>query len=110
MRERGRASIIVIAGLLSVALVVVIFFMAKPSPADAGAQFMDALARGDVNKLTELSYMERDTPEQVRQKWRTTMEHAAKYYRFAWQLTSHKTLGEDRAAVILLVARDFGDP
>lgn len=110
MRERGGASIITIAGIVSVLLVVAIFFFTKPTPAAAGGEFMDALVRGDTATLTELSYMQKDTPEEIRKKWDYVFENVAKHYRFQWAPVNSKLLSDDRGTVVILVEKDFGTP
>ena len=91
-------------------LIAAIFLFNKPSPANAAGEFMDALVRGDSAKLTELSYMQRDSKEDIRKKWDYVFETVAKHYRFQWMPVSSKELSDDSAAVVFFVEKDVGSP
>jgi hypothetical protein len=106
MRQRGRASIVIVAGIVSVLLVAVLFFLSKESPSASGAQFMDALASGNINKLAEFSYMENSTKEQMRQKWQRTFDLAAKHYSFAWRIVGDRTMDDEHATVTMMFVKD----
>lgn len=110
MRESGRASLIVIAGIACALLVAGLFFFSGESPTAAAGDFMNALAKGDVDTLTERSYMPGNTKEQIREKWKFTMTEVAPYYRFAWHIRSQKITSDDQAAVNLQFMKDFGNP
>lgn len=110
MRRRGRANWLVVLGLIGVVVIVVLFLIGGRSATSVAAEFMSALGKHDVAKLTELSYMDGDTPEQVRKKWEYTTQVAAPYYRFKWQFLGESSAAPDTSAVRLWVWRDAQSP
>lgn len=98
-------SLIVIAGLVSVALVAALFFFSRESPGSAGGKFMDALVRGDAKSLAEVSYLRGENRDRIEQEWNRSLA-VSRYYNFAWEITAHKALGPDRAAVMMEVVRN----
>lgn len=93
------------AGLVSVLLVAGLFFFSRESPSSAGARFMDALARADAKALAQLSHLRNESSEQIEQEWTRSLE-VSKHYGFAWEITAHRNLGPDRAAVAMELVRN----
>lgn len=105
MRQRGRASIILLAGLLSAGLVAVLLFFTRTSPANAAADFMDALLRNDAKRLAQLSYMEGLNEEQVEARWKRTVQFS-RYYAMYWKVERQKELSPTTASVVLEVMHE----
>jgi hypothetical protein len=53
MKQAGKAHWLTIAGILSVFVVAGLFFFGKDPVATTAGDFMSALAKGDVDTLTE---------------------------------------------------------
>lgn len=104
--QAGRVPIGTIAIAFSLIVAAGAFYFSKESVETAGAQFMDALARGDVAKLTELSDIPGRTPDQIRNDWEFAVNKAAPYYRFRWEATGGDENGPDRGYVRLKVSRN----
>jgi hypothetical protein len=105
MRRAGRISLtwIIISAVVIFILGLVIF--TPQTPAFTAAQFMAALAKGDVDKLTEMSWMGDDPPADIKTKWQKTVE-AGKYYRFVWELGDTFSTGDNSATVKMQVMRN----
>lgn len=106
MRERGRASIIIVAGLVSAIAVVILFFASRESPTSVAAQFMQALVKADAAKLAELSYMPPDKPEVIRQKWEATLKDA-QYYKFYWEILGREDVTDTKSNILMDVIRNI---
>jgi hypothetical protein len=67
---------------------------------------MEALGRGDVNKLADLGAIHGTTEEQRRALWQKTIERS-KHYLFTWRITDAQELDPKTAAVRLQIRRDL---
>ena len=76
---------IVAFGVLGLLAIGLILLMLRQSPEEAAREFMNALAKGDVAKLTEMSYLP-DPAKPVEEQWKDTFEKHAKNYVFAWKM------------------------
>jgi hypothetical protein len=83
--KSGRISLVaILVGLGLVFLVGVILFSSNTdSPETAAIKFMDALARGDANDLSQVTSIDEDSPEVVRKKWENTLSYT-EFYQFQW--------------------------
>ncbi len=86
-RQSGRISFLAIAGLLSVMLVGVLFAFNGTSPRTAAAEFMSALAKGDVDKLTDLSIVHDKGRDEIRKEWSDAIKYSRSYF-FLWQIVA----------------------
>ncbi|MEI8282414.1 MAG: hypothetical protein WCG75_08420, partial [Armatimonadota bacterium] len=75
------------AAIVIVGMIFVSFLFTKEDPASVGSQFMDALARHDVDKLTELSLVGKTDPSKaeaernkLRDQWKFCVETAGEHY------------------------------
>ena len=93
-----------LAAVLSAALVLVLFLFNTQSPSSAAAEFMSALAKQDIDQLTELSTLHDESPDQIREAWKKTFD-LSKHYLFVWEITSTDVSG-DSASVKLTVLRN----
>lgn len=109
MKQRGRTSLVTIAGLASLTLVAWVLLMAKGRASTATSQFMDALLSEDAQKLADLSYMPGEPREKIKAEWEKTIR-ANRYYQFGWRLTNERELSDTRAVVVLMVTRNAASP
>lgn len=111
MRQSGKVNFLVVA----VAAIAVIggtlaVVMGGDSPTTVTNKFMVALATGDVDTLTEVSYMPDSSEEETRAAWDRTVNVVAPYYRFRWKTLSQSRADEKTASVDLWVWRDAMSP
>jgi len=71
---------------------------------------MDALARSDVDKLTSLSDLGTETPDEIRKKWQFATEVSAKHYNFGWQITGEMQADPTDGSVKLSIKRNITSP
>jgi hypothetical protein len=109
MRERGRASIITIGGIVSAILIVALFFLAKESPSTAAARFLDALARTDAKTLAQNSFIEGKSEADLEKAWEKTL-YVTRYFKFGWRIAGQQEQSDNRAAVIVFVIPDLEKP
>ena len=109
-RESGKIGILTVAAIVIVGMIFVSFLFTKEDPASVGSQFMDALARHDVDKLTELSLVGKTDPSKaeaernkLRDQWKFCVETAGEHYSFAWKITGSNNATEDHATVIVQI-------
>lgn len=106
MRRAGRVSPLFLGVVLAAVALAILLFYGQEGPAAAGSRFMDALARGDVNALTEASYVPGKTPDELRKDWEFATS-AGKHYMFYWSITSSSQVNPTDATVRLAVQRNF---
>lgn len=106
MRRSGRASLLAILATLSAVVVVALLFFGSESAQSVGSRFMSCLAKGDVDGLTKLSYMEGKTPEEIKEKWAYATQKVAPFYRFVWRPVSSTDIDKDTANVKVEVVTD----
>lgn len=109
-RRAGRVSILTVLALVAVVAVIAGFVFSGQSVDTAGSRFMDALARGDVERLTSLSVIPGRSTEEVRKEWDFAVNRAGKFYRFGWQIAGADTTGPDRGYVRLKILRNIENP
>jgi hypothetical protein len=81
--------------------------MSRESFTSIGGRFMSALARGDVNTLTDLTYLGKRPKEEIRKDWEFATGTAGKYYNFTYRITSAQQADENNATVTMMVERDI---
>lgn len=100
---------VVAVGLL---IIIGLLFGPRETPMSVANEFMDALARGDSKRLTELSYIGHGTAEELEKKWDFTVKVPGKYYRFTWQVRG-ETIESDTVATVKVdidKGSGFADP
>jgi hypothetical protein len=108
MKRAGRISL-VLAAVVVVAILAVIALVTltrTESPETVAHDFMNALVMGDADTLAKLSYMDPDTPEQIRSKWDFTVHKAGPHYRFVWEPRGSVEPDSENAAVRIGVYRN----
>jgi hypothetical protein len=109
MRRSGRINVVAIIAVFAVLMLVVVLFFSKQSLSNAGGQFMDALARGDVDKLTSLSLVGNEGSDQIKKQWEFATQTAGKNYSFRWNITSEDQVDPNDGSVKLQVERNVGN-
>ena len=110
-RQSGKFSLLGLAAVAIFGMIVASLFLVKEDPSAIGGQFMDALARHDVAKLTELSYISPDTKDveaekkRLHDEWEFAVNVAGQHYPFVWRVTSSNTQTENEASVTMMVTR-----
>lgn len=106
----GKANWLVLAGAVSI-VVLVVLLMYRPASAKGTAEkFMYALAVGDAEQLTKLSVMEGVDEATLRKKWDYTVNVAGRYYRFVWTVKSEQIRSDKTAAVDIDLVRNAVEP
>jgi hypothetical protein len=112
MRTAGRVSALGLGIGLMVALFAAAFVFAKEGPENKAVKFMDALARHDVDKLVEYSYIGKTEPTEIetrkkhlREEWDFAVNTAGKHYYFVWRATATVKASDTHASVTLQVNR-----
>jgi hypothetical protein len=111
-RQSGKINILALAFLAIVGMIVASLAFAKEDPSAVGAQFMDALARHDVDKLTELSYVDKETPAEIeaakkhlREQWDFSVNVAGQHYPFFWKISNSNKATESNATVTVQISK-----
>lgn len=86
------------------------FVFAGQSVSHVGVQFLDALARGDVDKLTDLSDIPGRSREEIRKEWDFAVNTAGKYYRFEWKLDEGNEISPGLGSVRCQIRRNADNP
>lgn len=107
MNQSGRVSLVAVLGVVAVVVVTALLFMSRESLTSLGGRFMTALSKGDVDTLTEMSYLGNRTPQQIRDEWTFTTKTAGKYYNFRYRITSAREADDKSATVTMMVERDI---
>jgi flagellar basal body-associated protein FliL len=108
-KQTGKISLTWVLVILGVAIIAATFLFGQSSPSSATVRFLDALARGDAKTLTEVTYLEGQSEEEIREQWEYAT-HIGEYYRFLWEVNSETMHGDENAtvAVSYIVNADRG--
>lgn len=109
-RRSGKVSLLALAFIAIIGMIIASFAFAKEDAGAVGAQFMDALARHDVEKLVELSYIESTDPAKIeeekkdlRAQWDFSVNVAGKHYPFFWTITGANNATETHSSVVVQI-------
>ena len=106
-----------LAGKISATLIVIVAFVvgllvmslsSKESPTLAGSLFMAALAEGDAAALTELSYADGVSKEEMLEMWTYTTQVVGYYFTFTYEITGESKPTADTAIVNMSYAARAG--
>lgn len=98
---------LVYLGLAIIVVMISIFlFLGRGSPEEVTNQFMTALAKGDVDKLVDLTYDRGGDKAELRKEWEFATHDAGKYYAFRWRVISEAQSSDTEANVELGVFRN----
>jgi hypothetical protein len=106
MRSSGKVSVTLI---IVAAFVVGIVFMALAtgeSPTIASARFMNALAQGEAETLTDLSYAPGVPREEMLEQWKFATDVVAPYYVFTYEITDEARPTKGTAIVSMMVTKN----
>ena len=110
--QSGKISLLGLAVLAIIGMILASLFFAKEDPKAVGAQFMDALARHDVEKLTSLSYTgETDTSKtevakkELHAKWDFCVNVAGQHFPFLWKVANSNMATENEGSVTVMVTK-----
>jgi hypothetical protein len=109
MRNSGKISLLSLFAIVALVMVAVVLIFSKKGPGNAGGQFMDALARGNVNELTQLSYLGNTPKSEIKKQWDFSTGVAGRHYNFSWSITAATSVG-DSGSVQMSVYRNVTSP
>jgi len=107
VKQAGKVHWLIVAGIVSVVLVVGLFLFARDSAAETASGFMKALGSGDVDTLVKLSYLDNTSADEMRKKWDFAVHRAGPHYLFAWQLDNVVQSDSENAAASMQVTRNI---
>lgn len=110
MNQSGRVSLLGILGLASFVLIGALLFLSRESLNSVGGRFMSALAKGDVDTLTKMSFLGKRTPEEIRNMWKFTVGTSGKYYNFRYRITSSRQADQNSGTVTMMFTKDADSP
>lgn len=112
MKIAGKASVVTVAVVCAVVLGVValLFLGSGQQPETVATEFMSDLARGDVKGLTDLSYVQGMSPDELAKKWDFAVHEAGKYYTFSYQILETSRQDSESAAIKMQVKRHLEHP
>jgi len=88
----------VIVGLVGVVVVIALLFMGGSSATPAASRFMAALGSGDVDTLTEVSYIPDMTKDEIRKEWEKTAS-LTKHVQFRYKFLGEDVVSEDQSTI-----------
>lgn len=98
-----------LAGILSCALIAALFLFNGQSPRSIAGDFMSALCKGDADTVAGLSYVPGKSKEQLRKEWADAMGDG-KAYLFSWDIQGVDLATNDSAVVNLKITTNPNDP
>lgn len=107
MRFAGiKAKFLYLGAAIALVLVVAFFMLGRATPSATAEEYLEALARGDANRLTELSFTHSGTKEQLLDAYKFATEQAGKNYSFIWRIKDEREADANTAAVQISVMRN----
>lgn len=103
----GRANWLVVGGLAGLVVVTVLFAFSGESPEVATVRFMNALAKGDVDTLTAMSYTAGESKDAMKKEWEYAVKVAGPYYQFSYSIVSSVSPDSNSATVRMKVYRNI---
>jgi hypothetical protein len=110
MKQSGRTSVMVLITGVGVIILAIIFFFSSESLESIGGRFMTALATGDVDTLSKMSYLGKESPDQVKKEWEFATKTAGLHYVFVWRITSALQSDANSGSVRMQVTRNADKP
>ncbi|MCH8977879.1 MAG: hypothetical protein IH945_01375 [Armatimonadetes bacterium] len=108
MQRSGRASPILIVVVAFVVGLLVMVLTVGESPTSVASRFMAALAEGDAEALTDLSYLEDVPREEMLAKWEYTTGVVAPHFPFAYEIKGSSKPSDDKAIVWMMYTVNAG--
>ncbi len=110
MKRLGRVNLILILAVAGMAVILALMLFTKPSPTQVANDFMVALAKGDVPKLTELSFLDGDDKAAMTKKWEYTTQVVGPHYHFRWLTVAETQADSNTANVKIRLYRNSRNP
>jgi hypothetical protein len=116
MRRQGRVNIVLLGAIAIAALLAFVLLFSRESVTAAGSRFMSALAKGDIDTLTDMTYLADESPEEIRRQWEFSAGDVSKHYMFAWKVLWGREADDNTASVRVEVMRNansaasYGEP
>ena len=112
MKKAGRTSLVLIAVVVAVLIggVVLLLMLSGEAPETVAGKWLAALAKGDVDTLTDLSYFGNRPESYVRDQWQFATHTANPYYRFRYQVEGSRPINNESAAVHIEMMPDSNKP
>ncbi len=108
MKQNGRVHWIGLAAMVGIVALIVLVLMSGTSATAVASTFMEALAKGNVQKLTDLTYQGQKSKDQIKKDWDFTVNQASPYYRFSYQVKEEHLQNDNEGTVRLDVFRNLG--
>jgi len=107
MRVAGmRLNLMWLGVAMALILVAIFVFAGRGSPTSTAQEFMEALARGDTAKLTDLTYIRNGDKEAMRKGYDFATHEAGQNYSFLWRVKDEHQADANDASVQLSVIRN----
>jgi hypothetical protein len=106
MKRAGRINPFVVVGVICAIILIPLLFISKRGPENYASDFLEALGKGNVDQLAQLSVIGNNNLEQRKALWAQTVKDA-KYYMFTWRITDVSDISDDRAAVKIQERRNL---
>jgi hypothetical protein len=110
MKQAGGVRLWVIVACVLLLGIIGLAVSAGPSATSTAEDFMRALQAGDVDRLTELSYVPAGHEAEIRKQWDFCVHKATPYYNFLWNVTFAKQISDDEYVVSLKVIKNATSP
>jgi hypothetical protein len=107
MKRAARVNWILLFAVVAALFFVSLFFFASEPPTGVANRFMVALAKGDVDTLTRMTYAPGRDEKGIRDQWDWAVNKAGPHYRFRWQVLGATQADQDTANVRLFVERNL---
>lgn len=108
MKQSGRVSLLALLSLVCLVLVAGVLMFSQEGLGTVGTRFMGALASGDVDQLTKLTYLGNRSQEDIKKAWTFTTTVPGQHYFFRWHLLDSRQADATSGSVRVAVERNIG--
>lgn len=98
-RRSGKVHWMGVTTIVALVLVLGLIFKQGDTPSAGAARFMKALAAGDVDQLTENSFLDGLSEQELKQQWTTTVKDYLPHFLFLYTFTTEETNSDKLATV-----------
>ncbi|MBX3112840.1 MAG: hypothetical protein KF857_12645 [Fimbriimonadaceae bacterium] len=106
MKRSGRASIVVVGGVVGILVILFFALTSGEAPNTVANRFMSALAKGDAKTLAEASMIGDMSTADMQKAWESTLA-ASKHYTFIYRVILVEQPSPEQANVKVGVERNF---
>jgi hypothetical protein len=106
MRSNGKVSVTLIIVIAFVVGLGVMALSTGESPTFVGAKFMQALADGDAETLTDLSYAQDVPREEMLEQWTYATKVVSPYYVFTYEIKGESKPTKGTAIVWMMLTKN----